>query len=582
MAADGSGGRGKLPVLTGRGRLLLTLAMVLLIVGTGSGNWMLAVFGVLVTGALLSLYLRFFPTAVLVWRRYLELLWWLPRPHAHGGADGLVAGRPFPLQVTLRNLGPRHLGSAGLRVFASRSVAVTRPLPLLSLPPRAESTGTLQLVAAQAGQWFLHGAAVELRDPLGLFAVEAYFPSSTPLKVLPRHGPRVALPALRLSLGAADERMGAHTLRQRGIGGELRELREYVPGDPFKLIAWKASARAPLGRLMVRDLDRETLLTHYLLLDIGASMREGRPGCWKLDHALELGSAYARAVLDGGDRIGLITYDGAIYSHLRPGGGLAQRLRLMETLLSVMAVAEEAFCGVGDAEVCIAVARYLRQQEGLELRVRRPPRMDDAQAWAGLLVSPAGELYDLRRMLQAVRRKLEQEARARPEAADLPALRQFCQRFGIELPYGRAGERALRRAAGLAAALEQVAASRGSLKVVLISDLLGMGFAGGLELVARAVALCRRRGHQLLCLCPVSRRYLPEELVRTPAAARAAEIFSWELARRETEAQEALLRLGFHVLPVGPEDGLAKVLGPPNQGRHAPSSGPTRSVQVRR
>mgnify|MGYP002147603408 CR=1 FL=1 len=116
-----------------------------------------------------------------------------------------------------------------------------------------------EMRVAQAGQWFVHGAAVRLCDRLGLYTVEAYFPSALRLKVLPRSQPRVALPVARLAAGAPDQRLGAHTLRQRGLGGELRELREYVPGDPFKLIAWKASARAPFGlagAVLSGDLDR--------------------------------------------------------------------------------------------------------------------------------------------------------------------------------------------------------------------------------------------------------------------------------------------------------------------------------------
>ena len=38
-----------------------------------------------------------------------------------------------------------------------------------------------------------------------------------------------------------------------GSGTELRELRELRPGDPFKSIAWKASARS--GKLLVREVE---------------------------------------------------------------------------------------------------------------------------------------------------------------------------------------------------------------------------------------------------------------------------------------------------------------------------------------
>lgn len=589
----------KLPVLTAAGRHWLTLALLLLLLGTGLGNWLLAALGVCALGALLCLYLGFFPTAILIWRRYLELVWWLPRPASGGNAEtaaGLIAHRPFTLKLALRNLSPLSLGFATLRVFASRCVVPTAPLPILVLPPRSEVTGELSLESRQAGSWFLHGAAVRIHDRLGLFAVEAYFPSATPLRVLPRQQGRVALPALRIGGGAADERLGAHTLRQRGVGGELRELRDYVPGDPFKLIAWKASARAPLGRLLVRDLDRETLLLHTLLLDIGPGMREGAPGSWKLDHAIELCQAYSRAVDNDGDRVALLTYDNQVYSALRPGDGPAHRLRITERLLATTSVVDERFTSLGDAELCAAVARYLRQQEGVDVRTRRPRAMDDAAAWAQVVVTAAGEVYNSRLLLSTVRRVLERDsdresrgdgALAEPERrgaggreprpaedhlpeGDMAVLRLFCLRRGIELPYGRPpGGVNARRVDGLAEALRWAAAQGGAQRIVVLSDLTGLFNVSAAPLdglppeflpVAQAAALCRRRGCHLLCLAPSTPRYLPAELLRHPRAARAAEIFGWEVARREELSHQAMARLGFRVIGVGPDESLGPIL----------------------
>jgi uncharacterized protein (DUF58 family) len=607
-------GRGKRPSLTVRGCYVLALCLVLLIVGVGCGSWSLAAMALAVHALLLTSYLGFAGNTALLWRRHLELVWWLPRS---ASSEGLVALRPFAVQVTLRNISPVHLGFAELRVFASRCVEWHSQLPPLSLRAGGEAKGTIEMKVAQAGQWFVHGAAVRMLDRLGLYTVEAYFPSALRLKVLPRQQPRAVLPVARVSGGAAEQRLGAHTLRQRGLGGELRELREYVPGDPFKLIAWKATARAPFGRPLVRELERETMLTHYILLDIGVSMREGQPGQWKLDHALELCASYARSVLDNGDRVALIAFDATIFRHLRPGDGPPHRLKLIERLLDTMNVVDESFVAMTDGELCAAVARYLRQQEGIDVRVRRAPPMDDLQEWAKIAVAPTGERYHLPQLVQAAQRLLaasasgpdsapgaqaEVSARLRsgsgpssrpsmppssssglrtaspalppvsvpmpgagPGAGpgigpgignDLALLRRLCLLRGIELPYGQRS--AAGRAQGLASALEQAAGTPGA-QVVLISDLLGL-VADNLALT-RAVALCRRRGLRLLCIRPEARRYLPKDLLAEPATARAADIFSWEQSRQEAHMHRALAQLGFHVVAVGPEDGLAQILG---------------------
>ncbi len=597
-------GQGKRPTLTVRGCYVLSLCLVLLIVGVGCGSWPLAAGGLVTTTLLLGSYLSFTASAALLWRRHLELVWWLPRS---ASSEGLVAQRPFTVQVTLRNVSPVHLGLGELRVFGSRCLEVSSHLPPLPLRAGSEAKGTLTMRVAQAGQWFVHGAAVRLCDRLGLYTVEAYFPSALRLKVLPRYQPRVALPAARIAAGSPDQRLGAHTLRQRGLGGELRELREYVPGDPFKLIAWKASARAPLGRPLVRELERETLQTHYIVLDIGVTMREGQPGQWKLDHALELCLSYARSVLDSGDRVGFLAFDATLFRHLRPGDGPPQRLKLTERLLDTMNVVEENFVAMTDGELCATVARYLRQQEGIDVRVRRAPAMDDLAEWAKIAVAPNGERYSLPLLMQAALRLVQPPPApaspsspglgaapsapgSRPELGqrppgpsspalsaprsgpgagpdsapgpssgpghDLGILRRLCHQRGIELPYGQRS--ATGRAHGLAAALEQAASTPGA-QVVLISDLLGLTTDS--QVLSRAVALCRRRGLRLLCLRPEARRYLPKDLLAEPAAARATTIFSWEQGRQEAHMHRGLAQLGFHVVAVGPEDGLAQILG---------------------
>ncbi|MBP66162.1 MAG: DUF58 domain-containing protein, partial [Euryarchaeota archaeon] len=53
--------------------------------------------------------------------------------------------------------------------------------------------------------------------------------------------------------------------RTPGQGSEFYSLREYVPGDPFKNINWKAFART--GDLMVNEKCRDAVTDLYLLLD---------------------------------------------------------------------------------------------------------------------------------------------------------------------------------------------------------------------------------------------------------------------------------------------------------------------------
>src|SRR5581483_11975567 len=339
---------------------------------------------------------------------------------------------------------------------------------------------------------------------LGLCAVEAYFPSPLGVKVFPRPSARAVSVDARPAAGAPHERLGLHALRFRGLGGDLRELRDHAPGDPFKQIAWKATART--GKLMVRDLDRETMVTHFLLVDQGATMRKGRPGATKLDYAVDLAAAYARGALEAGDRVGLITFDGRIVGEAKPNDGPVHRLRLVEVLMEAMNAVDEDLTELTDSELVAAVARYLLYQEGVDTRLPRTPAIDDP-AWQHLATSPTGELYDLRVLSRAVNAALGEKPRLASVVAsttELARLRLFCRARGIELPYRRA-PREGRRAVGLAQALERAAAGRGTQRIVVLSDLEGL--ETGLDDVARSVRLARRRGHRLVCAAPSARLF---------------------------------------------------------------------------
>jgi uncharacterized protein (DUF58 family) len=516
----------------------------MLFVGAAGGAWRVAGLGVVALATLGAFYVAFFPTSVLIWRRHLELLW---RVERGPDAAGFIAGRAFKLTVTLRNRAPRALGQARLRVFASTALAPPGVLAMM-LPAGHEATVTGEVQAQRTGLWFLHGAAVEVQDRLGLCTVEAYFPSPLGIKVLPRPALRIPPPHVRPAVGAPHERLGPHALRVRGLGGDLRELREHAPGDPFKQIAWKATART--GKLMVRDLDRETMLTHFILVDVGPTMREGRVGGTRLDLAIDVAAAVARGALEAGDRVGLITFDGRILGEVKPNDGPVHRLRIVERLMEAMSVVDEDLTELTDSELVTVVARYLLLQEGIDARMRKTPPIDDP-AWSQLAASPTGELYDLRVVEEAVRAALERHAQGRGQAAagEHGKLRLFCKLRGIELPYRRAVE-AGRRARGLATALEHAAAGRGTQRIVVLSDLQDLG---DLTPVARAVRLVRRRGHHLVCALPQARLVGDD----SGAAATASEIFGWHERRRERAGERRLAALGVRVVSIA-GDGVGR------------------------
>lgn len=545
---------GRAPALSPRGRLLGAAAALIALSGAVVGSWALIGLGWALATLLSAAYLAFFPSVALIWRRHIELEWAV-RGHLEGS---LIAGRPFDLHVTLRNRGPVALGRARLTLVASTPIDPPATLAF-AMRARSEASAVGQGRPRAAGFWFLHGATLVVDGPLGLAEASAYFPSPLALKVLPRTSAR-AVPLPGRAGGAGDERAGPHALRLRGLSGELRELRDHLPGDPFKQIAWKATART--GRLMVRELERETLITHYLLVDLAPSMREGGPGRSRLDHAVELAVAYARGALDAGDRVGLVTFDAAIAAHLPPGDGPLTRGRLTERLMEALHPIDEEATELTDGELVALVARYLRHQESFDARLPAPPAIDDP-AWSHIATGPSGELYDLELLGRRVQRAVDVEKKTaaplragepRPPAADpdMARLRRFCRTRGIELPPRRSPEHG-RRARGLGAALEPATRGRGAQRIVIFSDLVGLD-GEPLHPVTRCLAMSRRRGHRVTVLVPAR---------EPPAAADpvVSEILAWERRRRELAARRRIEGLGVPVRALEPGEPLPLAAG---------------------
>jgi uncharacterized protein (DUF58 family) len=141
---------------------------------------------------------------------------------------------------------------------------------------------------------------------------------------------RAALPGLRLvSRRPARARgTGQHASRSRGDGLEFSEYRTYEPGDDLRRIDWKLYARS--DRYFVREAERESPLTAWLLVDASASMDQAdaaRPGWTRLDAARALAAACVALALRQGDRFGLATVAGGRLQIVPAGSGLRQRDR---------------------------------------------------------------------------------------------------------------------------------------------------------------------------------------------------------------------------------------------------------------
>ncbi len=597
-----------IPRLTTRGKLVLSSILLFLLVGAMHAAPPLVGMGGLVLAVLLAVYLHFFPTAILLRRKKIELSWWVPPGDQPGGA--LSVDRPFALHLAFRNHGSRRLRVLHTRVLAGTGLDVDGN-PIAAVAPGQQVEVVTQVVARTMGHHVFHGAALTLGEALGLFEIEAYFPNPIAIKVFPRSLPSRGA-TVRAVGGALHEQVGMHHVRRRGIAGELRELRQHCHGDPFKLIAWKATAKR--GQLMVRDLETEIVSSVVVLLDGGATMRAGPAGTAPLDWACDATAGLSKATLSAGDRFGFVGFDTRVITESPPDAGHHQHLQIVDRLVDLRSIVDEDLTDVTAGELVALVARYLAHQEAVDVRIRVAPLLEDPR-WNHIQAGPDGQLYDVAGTARLVGKLIDvmvgdkrfaQPAGASgsgrgngkaagkgsgpgkaaggngkgpkggpnhrrastpaPVASDtepqLALLRRFCRLRGIELPFRTTWEHG-RRAAGLQAAVERAVAHGRPDLVVILSDFAG--WAEDEQRTAKALARLRRAAGSVIALVPSVNAYLPA--TTTLHGARTRQLLLSDAAATMAADRRLLTRHGISVVEANPADPLDAMLGRGRRGR---------------
>jgi uncharacterized protein (DUF58 family) len=119
--------------------------------------------------------------------------------------------------------------------------------------------------------------------------------------------------------------LGSRSSPRLGKGREFDRLREYVRGDEFRDLAWRASARH--GKLIVREFRLDRSQEVVVCLDRGHRMAARVTGLTRLDHAVNAAVLLAYVCNRMEDRIGLVSFATDVTLGASPGRGSAHMRR---------------------------------------------------------------------------------------------------------------------------------------------------------------------------------------------------------------------------------------------------------------
>jgi uncharacterized protein (DUF58 family) len=243
------------------------------------------------------------------------------------GPERASAKTPIQVELSITNLGA-HLEEILLED------AVPPDLELLEgetsvfteLPPGA-TVALSYTVRGKRGIYLFSNLRATAYERLGLLQRQRTFEAPGRVFVVPE------TPQLkRVAIRPRQTRVysGSIPARQGGSGIDFFGVRSYQTGDPQQHINWRVSARHP-GALFSNEYEQERVADVWLLLDARKRSDVRTASGSLFEHAVTATAGLAQALLNDGNRVGLLVYGGFL-DYTYPGYGKVQRERIWRAL----------------------------------------------------------------------------------------------------------------------------------------------------------------------------------------------------------------------------------------------------------
>lgn len=123
---------------------------------------------------------------------------------------------------------------------------------------------------------------------------------------------------------------GIKKMRRIGHSYEFEQIKNYVQGDDYRSINWKASSRR--AALMVNQYEDERSQQVYCIVDKSRVMRMPFEGLSLMDYAINTTLAISNIILKKQDKAGLLTFSDVIGATIKAERDVGQLNRIMESL----------------------------------------------------------------------------------------------------------------------------------------------------------------------------------------------------------------------------------------------------------
>jgi len=196
------------------------------------------------------------------------------------------------------------------------------------LKPKQRKSLKYRIRPTERGSYAFGDINVFLETALGLVQRRFIIEQATALPVYPSiiQMKEYELKAFSTSVPAP----GMRKMRRLGKSYEFDQIKNYVRGDDYRSINWRATGRR--NELMVNQYEDERSQQIYCIIDKSRSMLMPFNGLSLLDYAINASLALSNVILKKHDRAGLITFSDKVGTVLRADSKSTQLQAILQAL----------------------------------------------------------------------------------------------------------------------------------------------------------------------------------------------------------------------------------------------------------
>lgn len=196
---------------------------------------------------------------------------------------------------------------------------------LTSLEAGEKHNVSYQLTPVQRGEYTFGCINIYIASFIGMVQRRVRLTKETKIPVYPS-----ILQMKRFELKAVAQQKGIKNIRRIGHSYEFEQIKNYVRGDDYRSINWKASSRR--SELMVNQYEDERAQQVYCIIDKSRSMKLPFHGMSLMDYAINTSLVISNIVLQKYDKAGLFTFSNKIGATIKADRKVGQLNKILLSL----------------------------------------------------------------------------------------------------------------------------------------------------------------------------------------------------------------------------------------------------------